>query len=220
MTKNRILVLGRANIDKANVVNRIISESNQDIKTASKDSSNLIPWTIDTKYYTADVSFWLDDTVADGDKEAIAMYMNEENGIGDAVDAILFVFDKSSKDTFGDILHFLPFVEKYEPAITLAIGAGSKSNEKDTKYFDEWCIENGFEYVDLDAVAESDQEEGLEEQIGIGRVLEALQSNMWQGLRRHDTEQPKEKQVDSALRMSQTDGEKDEKLEQGGWCRS
>ena len=66
-------------------------------KSDGKHSGISIPWVIDTKYYTASVDFWLDQV--DGDAEVIKGYTNEENGIGQVVDAFVYVFrkDKASK---------------------------------------------------------------------------------------------------------------------------
>ncbi|CAJ0627737.1 5486_t:CDS:2 [Entrophospora sp. SA101] len=120
-------------------------------------SDLLVDWNIETKYYKARVYFWIDETVGRNDInwEVVTGYLDEDNGIGDVVDAIIFVFRKDEPSTFEDIHTFLPFIKRYEPSITLA---------------------NGFEYVDLEETKSQD----AIERVGIDRILEALQSHMWE----------------------------------------
>ncbi|CAG8595620.1 15980_t:CDS:2 [Cetraspora pellucida] len=167
LMRNKILVLGRRG----------------DISKDFEDhAGKRVPWKIATKYYTAQVEFWIDETVQKdlADAEVIKGYENEESGIGNVVDAILFVFRKDQPSTFDDIHVYLPFIRIYEPSIILAIGTGkidaNKSHE-DEDAFENWCLENGFEYVDAE---EEEQENG--ERVGLNRILEALQSNMWEGM--------------------------------------
>ncbi|CAJ0842215.1 4833_t:CDS:2 [Entrophospora sp. SA101] len=100
-------------------------------------SDLLVDWNIETKYYKARVYFWIDETVGRNDInwEVVTGYLDEDNGIGDVVDAIIFVFRKDEPSTFEDIHTFLPFIKRYEPSITLA---------------------NGFEYVDLEETKSQD----------------------------------------------------------------
>ncbi|CAG8490883.1 7768_t:CDS:2 [Acaulospora colombiana] len=164
------------------------------IKSDPIDLSNhagiRVPWKIMTKYYTANVEFWVDETVHKGqlDSEVINGYEGEENGIGNVVDAILFVFRKDEPSTFDDIQAYLTFIQKYKPSITLAVGTGKDiqrdtaelANEDDDP-FEDWCLDNGFEYVDLDAKGRDDE---FAERVGIERILEALQSHMWEEMTR------------------------------------
>nr|CAG8482844.1 9058_t:CDS:2 [Entrophospora candida] len=150
MLRNKILVIGRRGVGKFSI----------------NHSGKKIPWNIETKYYKARVYFWIDETVGRNDInwEVVTGYLDEDNGIGDVVDAIIFVFRKDEPSTFEDIHTFLPFIKRYEPSITLAVGTG-RSND-----------ENGFEYVDLEETKSQD----AIERVGIDRILEALQSHMWE----------------------------------------
>ncbi|RIA92227.1 alpha and gamma adaptin binding protein p34-domain-containing protein [Glomus cerebriforme] len=185
LIKNKILVLGRRGAGKLSIVKQILSITNQsidDFNIEDKNHSGIkIPWKINTKYYSAKVDFWIDETVHKDhvNKEVIQGYENEENGIGKVVDAILFIFKKDEPATFDDIKVFTSFIQQYDPAITLAIGTGKIIQGVDDPYED-WCLENGFEYVDMEVT----KKDNIDERIGIERILEALQSNMWEGLTR------------------------------------
>ncbi|CAG8495235.1 5089_t:CDS:2 [Acaulospora morrowiae] len=201
LIRNKILVLGRRNVGKLSIIKQILSSSNQRIDEIILDQNNengetsdnanhagmKIPWKIITKYYTANVEFWVDETVHKSqlDSEVIDGYENEENGIGKVVDAILFIFKKNEPSTFDDIQAYLPFIQKYEPSITLAVGTGRNIQhdtiDAENDPFEDWCIENGFEYVDLDMKKRDDE---IAERVGIERILEALQSHMWEDMTR------------------------------------
>ncbi|CAG8524103.1 10859_t:CDS:2 [Diversispora eburnea] len=109
MSRNKILVLGQEKNNHA---------------------GSKIHWKIITKYYTANVEFWIDETVSKDqlNYEVIKEYEKEEN-------------------------------DPYE----------------------NWCLENGFEYVDLDLDAKKNVIDSSE-RVGIDRILEALQSHMWEGM--------------------------------------
>ncbi|CAG8443519.1 8323_t:CDS:2 [Ambispora gerdemannii] len=160
LKRNRILVLGRRGVGKLSLIKDIIAKSTTTSaitsqeetpasSTSTVESRNItehddpihsgltLPWRISTKYYTADVQFWIDETVNEEsvDPKVLETYESEESGVGGVVDAV--------PSTFNDIRAFLPFIARYEPAITLAV-----------------------------------------ERIGIDRVLEALQSHVWDGMTR------------------------------------
>ncbi|KAG9285423.1 hypothetical protein G9A89_010898 [Geosiphon pyriformis] len=216
-TRNKILVLGRRGVGKLSLIKQIIYSKDattektepsftdlESDKSTSKinsgfhhnvlhepedpnHSGHIFPWLISTKYYTANVQFWVDETLSVDaiDAEVIKAYEAEENGIGSVVDAVIFVFRKDQPSTFNDIHPFLPFIARYEPAITLAVGMGLtlESSVGLTDYddqFPDWCLENGFEYVDFEAKENLDEHES----VGINRILEALKSHMWDGLTR------------------------------------
>ncbi|KAJ1731684.1 hypothetical protein LPJ61_002416, partial [Coemansia biformis] len=64
--KNKILVLGRADVPKEWLVRSVIAasgpEETADTSLAAEDSSGRIEWQIDTRYYAARVEFWIDST--------------------------------------------------------------------------------------------------------------------------------------------------------------
>ncbi|CAG8785134.1 8833_t:CDS:2, partial [Dentiscutata erythropus] len=183
-----------------------------DISKGFEDhSGEKVPWKIVTKYYTAQVEFWIDETVQKDlvDTEVIKGYENEENGIGNVVDAVLFVFRKDQPSTFDDIHAYLPFIRTYEPSIILAIGTGKNDTNDNVNRlhvsedtFESWCLENGFEYVD--AEEEEREENDVKERVGLNRVLEALQSNMWEGMVREPLNDN-----DSHLKLDQKDDKDD-----------
>ena len=55
-----------------------------------------IPWTIDTKYYSVKVDFWIDETYAQGRSAMEQMVESGElDELGSVVEAIVFCFSKN-----------------------------------------------------------------------------------------------------------------------------
>ncbi|RUP44055.1 hypothetical protein BC936DRAFT_150010 [Jimgerdemannia flammicorona] len=212
LLKNKILVIGRRRVGKLALITKLLTVVSHplppDLPPATNPTGHAglkIPWRIDTKYYAADVQFWVDETASPGEEaveEAMRQYEDKANGVGDVVDAIVFVFRRDRHDTFTDLERWTPFVRRYEPAIALCVGVeaglvGGEANveagtAKEREEYEDWCLENGFEYIDLDAREEDDDNTGSDhaeatrttDPPGLARVLEALQSNMWDGMTR------------------------------------
>ncbi|KAF9328556.1 hypothetical protein BG006_008286 [Podila minutissima] len=178
-----------------------------------------IPWTIDTKYYSVKVDFWIDETYAQG---RTAMEQMVESGeldeLGSVVEAVVFCFSKNQPATFHDIKPWLSFVERHEPSITLCVAttapapqpeepAQTAQLEEDNEViedYDDWCLANGFEFIDLQEQPES---LGQEEHVGLDRILEALAAHMWDGLKRKSSK--KREQHERSMMMSFQDDDVD-----------
>jgi len=85
-------------------------------------------------------------------------------------------FSLSKPSTFHDIKPWLTFVERHEPSITLCVATDAPMHElsgannsadissADNEYiedYDDWCLGNGFEYIDLQEQPE-DMTQGTE----------------------------------------------------------
>ncbi|KAF9570808.1 hypothetical protein BGW38_008705, partial [Lunasporangiospora selenospora] len=95
---------------------------------------------------------------------------------------------------FHDIKPWLSFVERFEPSITLCIATdapvsadqtpGVDQDHETIDDYDDWCLSNGFEYIDLQ---EQPQDPSQNEHVGLDRVMEALAAHLWDGLKRKST---------------------------------
>lgn len=74
-------------------VTELLTESQCKVPEDLNDSSQMIPWTIDTKYYTASVDIWLDHIESDAE-EAVKAFVDDKNGICEVVDCLVLVFRK------------------------------------------------------------------------------------------------------------------------------
>ncbi|KAK5799427.1 hypothetical protein F5H01DRAFT_357443 [Linnemannia elongata] len=170
------------------------AQMNTTMTTRSKvDHSGVtIPWTIDTKYYSVEVDFWIDETEAHGGAELERMIESGDlDEMGAVVEAVVFCFSKNQPSTFHDIKPWLAFVERHEPSITLCVATDAPMDQENAQEsrlesnvvedFDDWCLANGFEFIDLQ---DQPLNSNLDEHVGLDRILEALAAHMWDGLKR------------------------------------
>ncbi|KAI8388308.1 uncharacterized protein BYT42DRAFT_611369 [Radiomyces spectabilis] len=195
MLRNKILVTGHPNAGTLEFVKGILTTTQSefrdaDVQKAIQDADNTItgisiPWTINTKYYVADVAFWLDEIPVENIKETAQAYAEESNEVARVVDAFVFVFQSSKSESFHDIRHWLPFLEACDPAIRLCIDTSSPSATPDTN-FEDWCLEHQFEYINMHDTTEIDLDKA-----GLDLAVDVLQTNMWDGLiRKHNEAKP------------------------------
>ncbi|KAJ2787685.1 hypothetical protein GGI15_000508 [Coemansia interrupta] len=201
MEKNKILVLGRAEVDKTGFINLITGSPTE--STSSEESSQ-IKWLISTRYFEAAVEFWTDSTeeLSPPDAEFMSKWLaipsqyddEDENDkpassipvdpavatlqehLSDVVDAIVLVFDPVVPSSFLDILPWARMAKVYAPEILLCVAwSADRKAQVDGKRKDawfEWCVSNGWEWVDL-------TDDDPETDYTIDRVREALVSNQW-----------------------------------------
>ncbi|KAG0317293.1 hypothetical protein BGZ99_006409 [Dissophora globulifera] len=148
-----------------------------------------IPWTIDTKYYSVQVDFWIDETEAQGRAELERMIeAGELDEMGSVIEAIVFCFSKNQVGA---------------PMDQDAAQVGPIDGEVIEDY-DDWCLGNGFEYIDLQDQSNDATED---EHVGLDRIMEALAAHMWDGLKRKSSK--KRDQHDRSMMLSFQDDDID-----------
>ncbi|KAF9152028.1 hypothetical protein BG015_005882 [Linnemannia schmuckeri] len=200
------------------------AQMNTTMTTRSKvDHSGVtIPWTIDTKYYSVEVDFWIDETEAHGSAELERMIESGDlDEMGAVVEAVVFCFSKNQPSTFHDIKPWLAFVERHEPSITLCVATDAPMDQENAQEsrlesdvvedFDDWCLANGFEFIDLQ---DQPMNSNLDEHVGLDRILEALAAHMWDGLKRKSSK--KRDLHERSMMMSFQDDDTD-MLGDGSW---
>ncbi|ORX82984.1 hypothetical protein BCR32DRAFT_292293 [Anaeromyces robustus] len=180
MSKNKILVLGREDIEPFVIVKEILEKSKVKAKEEVTKDSQSVPWTINNKYYKANIQFWIDCAEPKEINEETKKHWKE---IGNVLDGFIFVFDKYKPSSFEDIKKWNEIINDFDINVRLCIGKPSKEKsetdkEKLEKFYDDienWTIENDFEYIDFENTEKT--EEGKN---GIERAIEALETNMWE----------------------------------------
>ncbi|KAJ2870038.1 hypothetical protein FB639_004689, partial [Coemansia asiatica] len=63
LQRNKILVLGRSEVDKLAFVNSVIGETtDKEASESNSSTSAKVDWRIETRYFCVDVEFWIDST--------------------------------------------------------------------------------------------------------------------------------------------------------------
>ncbi|KAI9199760.1 uncharacterized protein BJ171DRAFT_517680 [Polychytrium aggregatum] len=187
--KNKILLLGTEACRHTSVLRHLLAHGSSPEQPAGDvihdDHAKVVPWRLETKYYVADLQIWVDQIDSKQTLEEVQQFCE---AVGSAIDAIIYVFDKTDEAELGlsIIENWAHFVHEYEPNIALCVAFSSRRTcdlDAPSSETEDWCIANGFEYIDMDLSPAEPDEFGYVEKVGLDRIVEALESNLWDGHR-------------------------------------
>ncbi|KAK3762443.1 hypothetical protein RRG08_009833 [Elysia crispata] len=130
-------------------------------------------WHINTKYYSTNIHLSTTDKRTIGDKE-----------FAESVEAFIHYFDPSVSSSFDLATAWLPYLSHIEPEVLMLVCKCSKDSDVvGRKKALAWCVENGFELVELEPEPDSDDEDNdFPETKGLARIIQALHAHTWPNL--------------------------------------
>jgi len=143
-------------------------------------------WTLKTSYYTAELSFWIDE-ISDISRWKEEFLKPEAAEVVAAVGAWIFCFRRPVTTTdISAITETLAAVQEvvqehvgYEwDGVCIAVAMSQSKTPWLEKSFEEWedlCREKGFEYVDSETKGRNE----FGERVGVERVKEVMEANAW-----------------------------------------
>ncbi|GLH07862.1 Alpha-and gamma-adaptin-binding protein p34 [Gryllus bimaculatus] len=161
--------------------------------TTVEDGIKAYPWHIDTKYYTADVN------LCAVEKKTIG---SEQFAI--SVEAVVINFDSNRNDGLNVVESWLAFLREFEPEVQILLCDRCYENPKvgvSRVKAQEWCVEQGFELVELNPELDPEWEEEQDfiETTGIKRVVQAMHAHLWPNLHMKGKPHSLSKSVQSML---------------------
>ena len=143
---------------------------------------------LSTKYYVAALKIWPQcDAAAAATCVAAAAAGDEECGGLLTSEGLLLVFDGDAEASFvAACAAWTGFVDASEVALRLCVAlqpSSFESGEDQRAKRIEWCLDHGFEYVEVDSARPTAGYDDREKD-GMPRVMEALESNLWQSAER------------------------------------
>nr|CAD7607211.1 unnamed protein product [Timema genevievae] len=150
-----------------------------------EDGIKAFPWHIDTKYYTADVNLCsVEKKTLDSEEFAVS------------VEAVVINFDSNILANALVVLSSTAEDGEIEARISCLLYTAQ-----------EWCVDQGFELVELDPEldAEWEAEQDFLETTGIKRVVQAMHSHLWPNLRMKGKPQQLSRTVQSMLNGNDLD---------------
>ncbi|XP_078481001.1 alpha- and gamma-adaptin-binding protein p34 [Ciona intestinalis] len=166
--------------------NKLIQDLQETENIKEHISGETYTWSLSNKYYMADVE---------------VRVVKSQNLISEEfarkLEAVILLFDaKKTSDSLTAMKSWLPYIQTWECDIKLAVCERCCSvGEEDGEFIKReevqlWCIDNGFELVELDPVLEDYDEY---EDYGITRIRRAIGAHTWTHMKLKENE-PKKRQ--------------------------
>ncbi|XP_009866096.1 PREDICTED: alpha- and gamma-adaptin-binding protein p34, partial [Apaloderma vittatum] len=139
---------------------------------------NFYPWTIDNKYYSADIHLCVvpNTFLVTGD-------------IAESVQAFVVYFDSTIKTGLDSVSEWLPLTEEWLPEVMILVCNRVSENGVNRQKAQEWCIKHGFELVELNPEELPDEDDDFPESTGVKRIVQALNANVWSNVVKNDRTQ-------------------------------
>ncbi|KAA0714986.1 Alpha- and gamma-adaptin-binding protein p34 [Triplophysa tibetana] len=137
------------------------------------------PWTINNKYYTANVSLCVVPNT---------FTMNAE--VAGSMQAFIVYFNSKTKDGLSNVNPWLAVVEELAPEVLILVCDHVCDHVCDSgisrQEAQQWCLSHAFELVELNPQDVPDEDDDFPESTGVKRILQALNANVWSSVEMKD----------------------------------
>ncbi|KAB0374757.1 hypothetical protein FD755_013249, partial [Muntiacus reevesi] len=108
------------------------------VEVTANDAVRFYPWTIDNKYYSADINLCV-----------VPNKFLVTAEIAESVQAFVVYFDSTQKSGLDSVSSWLPLAESWLPEVMILVCDRVSENGVNRQKAQEWCIKHGFELVEL-----------------------------------------------------------------------
>ncbi|KAJ7416878.1 Alpha- and gamma-adaptin-binding protein p34 [Willisornis vidua] len=150
------------------LVKRITGKDDLTVGAITSGRVNFYPWTIDNKYYSADIHLCV-----------VPSTFHVTGEIAEAVQAFLVYFDSTTETGLDGVSAWLPLTEEWLPEVMILVCDRVSENGVNRQKAQEWCIKHGFELVELNPEELPDEDDDFPESTGVKRIVQALNANVW-----------------------------------------
>ncbi|CAG5957947.1 unnamed protein product [Menidia menidia] len=133
------------------------------------------PWTINNKYYTADVRLC-----------AVPSTTQVTSEIAQSMQAFIAYFDSKVKDGMEKLNPWIPVVEDLAPEVLIIVCDRVSENGVTRHEAQQWCLAHAFELVELNPQDLPDEDDDFPESTGVKRIVQALNANVWSSVEMKD----------------------------------
>ncbi|XP_062440089.1 alpha- and gamma-adaptin-binding protein p34 [Rhea pennata] len=150
------------------LVKRITGKDDLTADASTCGGVNFYPWTIDNKYYSADIHLCV-----------VPSTFLVTAEIAESVQAFVVYFDSTIKSGLESVSEWLPLTEEWLPEVMILVCDRVCENGINRQQAQEWCIKHGFELVELSPEELPDEDDDFPESTGVKRIVQALNANVW-----------------------------------------
>ncbi|XP_059191458.1 alpha- and gamma-adaptin-binding protein p34 [Centropristis striata] len=133
------------------------------------------PWTINNKYYTADVRLCV-----------VPSTFQMSSEIAQSMQAFIAYFDSTVKDGLEKLLSWISVVEDLAPEVLILVCDRVCENGVTRHEAQQWCLAHAFELVELNPQELPDEDDDFPESTGVKRIIQALNANVWSSVEMKD----------------------------------
>ncbi|KAM6149286.1 alpha- and gamma-adaptin-binding protein p34 [Erethizon dorsatum] len=150
------------------LVQHILGREDLPVEATSNDTVRFYPWTIDNKYYSADINLCV-----------VPNKFLVTPEIAESVQAFVIYFDSSQKSGLDSVSSWLPLAEAWVPEVMILACDRVCEDGVSRQKAQEWCIKHGFELVELSPEELPEEDDDFPESTGVKRIVQALNANVW-----------------------------------------
>lgn len=133
------------------------------------------PWTINNKYYTADVRLCV-----------VPSTFQMSSEIAQSMQAFIAYFDSTLKDGLEKLHPWISVVEDLAPEVLILVCDRVCENGVTRHEAQQWCLAHAFELVELNPQELPDEDDDFPESTGVKRIVQALNANVWSSVEMKD----------------------------------
>ncbi|KAL0601417.1 Alpha- and gamma-adaptin-binding protein p34, partial [Plecturocebus cupreus] len=146
----------------------ILGTEDLTVEVTSNDAVRFYPWTIDNKYYSADINLCV-----------VPNKFLVTAEIAESVQAFVVYFDSTQKSGLDSVSSWLPLAEAWLPEVMILVCDRVSEDGVNRQKAQEWCIKHGFELVELSPEELPEEDDDFPESTGVKRIVQALNANVW-----------------------------------------
>uniref|UniRef100_A0A3Q0R4R9 Alpha and gamma adaptin binding protein n=1 Tax=Amphilophus citrinellus TaxID=61819 RepID=A0A3Q0R4R9_AMPCI len=157
------------------LIKQILSAKTLPEPTKREEPVAWYPWTINNKYYTADVRLCVVPST---------FHMSSE--IAQSMQAFIAYFDSKAKDGLQKLQPWISVVEDLAPEVLILVCDRVCEHGVTRHEAQQWCLARAFELVELNPQELPDEDDDFPESTGVKRIVQALNANVWSSVEMKD----------------------------------
>ncbi|XP_078113199.1 alpha- and gamma-adaptin-binding protein p34 [Sander vitreus] len=161
--------------EEEELIKQILSSKTLPEPIKEEDTVAWYPWTINNKYYTADVRLCV-----------VPSTFQMSLEIAQSMQAFIAYFDSTVKDGLEKLLPWISVVEDLAPEVLILVCDRVCENGVTRHEAQQWCLAHAFELVELNPQELPDEDDDFPESTGVKRIVQALNANVWSSVEMKD----------------------------------
>ncbi|KAJ1072537.1 hypothetical protein K5549_011763 [Capra hircus] len=149
------------------LVQHILGTEDAVVEVTANDAVRFDPWTIDNKYYSADINLCV-----------VPNKFLVTAETAESIQAFVVYFDSTQKSHLDSVSSWLPLAESWLPEVMILVCNRVSENGVNRQKAQEWCIKHGFELVELRLEELPEEDDDFPESTGVKQIVQTSNANV------------------------------------------